>query len=273
MSSDAPAPRKNATDPVTISAAKLPSGDWDLQVKVTVSEAPTNLLALLPMIHSLTDSIVDGGAQAAEAQGQKISCCQGCGACCRQFVPITEVEALYIGKLVDNLPEPRRTAVRARFADASHRLDQAGLLDPLRRRAEWVDAQSAVSFGAEYFRLGIACPFLEDESCSIHSNRPIVCREYLVVSPAEHCACPTPDTIDRVEMPVKVSVAVARCTAPEPHGRFLNWVPLVLAPEWAEEHPEEPPSQPGPAILNEFFAHLIGQNNQAARTAPDAGPF
>jgi Fe-S-cluster containining protein len=34
------------------------------------------------------------------------------------------------------------------------------------------------------------CPFLEDESCSIHPDRPLVCREYLVTSPAELCAGP-----------------------------------------------------------------------------------
>lgn len=31
-------------------------------------------------------------------------------------------------------------------------------------------------------------PFLEDDACSIHPHRPSVCREYLVTSPAEHCA-------------------------------------------------------------------------------------
>ncbi len=47
-----------------------------------------------------------------------------------------------------------------------------------------------------YFHLGIACPFLEDESCSIHADRPISCREYLVTSPAVNCADPKPG-IDR----------------------------------------------------------------------------
>ena len=37
--------------------------------------------------------------------------------------------------------------------------------------------------GREYFQLGIPCPFLEEESCSIYHDRPITCREYLVTSP------------------------------------------------------------------------------------------
>jgi hypothetical protein len=33
-----------------------------------------------------------------------------------------------------------------------------------------------------YFLQGVACPFLEAESCGIHPDRPLACREYLVTS-------------------------------------------------------------------------------------------
>ena len=50
------------------------------------------------------------------------------------------------------------------------------------------------------------CPFLEEESCSIHPDRPLVCREYLVTSPAELCAGPTQEGVTPVAVP-KVSPA------------------------------------------------------------------
>lgn len=260
---NAPAPDAPET---TTAAVKLSTEQWEMQVKLTVPTGPTTMRVLLPVMHSLTNSIVGAAVQMAEGQGRKISCRAGCGACCRQLVPISEVEARQIGELVDAMPEPRRAAVRARFADATRRLDSAGLLDKLRRRAEW-DGREVQPLGIEYFRQGVPCPFLEDESCSIHPDRPLACREYLVTSPAEHCARPSAETIDQVELPVKVWPAVARCDAPDPAARFVRWVPLVLAPEWAEAHPDEPPSRPGPELLQEFFDHLT-RRRQSRSGAP-----
>jgi len=56
----------------------------------------------------------------------------GCGACCRQLVPITEIEARYLGELVEFLAQERQTEIRRRFADVLRRLDEADLLETLR---------------------------------------------------------------------------------------------------------------------------------------------
>ncbi len=45
-----------------------------------------------------------------------------------------------------------------------------------------------------------------------------------------------------------------------------TWVPLVLALEWAEAHPEGPP-RPGPGLLREFFEQLTNK----ALPAPPGG--
>jgi Fe-S-cluster containining protein len=80
----------------------------------------------------------------------------------------------------------------------------------------------------EYFSKGIPCPFLEDESCSIHENRPLICRQYLVTSPASHCRKPSAETISRVPLAADVLRALIRIEAQDQdRPRF---VPLVLAP-------------------------------------------
>ena len=116
---------------------------------------------------------------AVERSGASISCRAGCGACCRQVVPITETEARHVRDLVEAMPEPRRQQIRERFAAGRQRLEDAGLLETFQHPTEIPDRVAA---GMEYFRLGIACPFLEDESCSIHPDRPLSCREYLVAN-------------------------------------------------------------------------------------------
>jgi Fe-S-cluster containining protein len=181
-------------------------------------------------------------------------------------VPISEIEARQLRDLVADLPEPRRSQVLARFHEARARLEHAGLLERLEHPERFADEQLR-SLGLEYFRLAIACPFLEDESCSIHPDRPLACREYLVTSPAEHCAHPEENKVRGVPLPLEVSRAVCRMDV-SPQARFARWTPLILALAWAEEHPDEPPLRPGPELVGEFWRHLTEPAAQAPGTQP-----
>ncbi len=132
------------------------------------------------------------------------------------------------------------------------RLDTAGLLAPLRARADWDNARRR-EIGLAYFRQGIPCPFLEDESCSIHPERPLACREYLVTSPPEHCADPRVGQVEGVKVPASVWPAVARLDPVEPVARSIRWVPLILALEWTEANPDDPPGQPAAELVRRLF--------------------
>jgi Fe-S-cluster containining protein len=234
---------------------ELAGDGWRMRVQMTVPMGPTRLRYLLPMVQSFTNTMVDLTAKAVEEQGEKISCKKGCGACCRQLVPLAETEARHIHELVEQMPEPRRSEVRGRFADACRRLAEAGVLRKLLGRDHWTD-EEASPLGIEYFRAGVPCPFLEEESCSIYPDRPLACRQYLVTSLAENCARPTPETVKCVPMPLKVWSAVARCDELAPGVRTIRWVPLVLALEWADAHREEPPPRPGPEFVHKLIENL-----------------
>ncbi len=261
---------QNHPESVTVSVT-LSGPDWQLQTKMSVPKGPTQLSQLLPLVQSFADAVVDSAVKAIEEQGQKISCKKGCGACCRQLVPIAPAEARHIRDLVNELPEPRRTEIRARFAEARRRLEEAGLLEKLLHADQWADGEGQ-SFGLKYFQQGIPCPFLEEESCSIYADRPIACREYLVTSPAENCARPTAEVVQCVKLPLKMWTAVARFDKVPLSARFIHWVPLVLAPEWAEAHPDEPPPRPGLELLQELFDHLTTTKGPLAQPGqPPAG--
>ena len=225
-----------------------------IRFEITVPTAPTRLREMLPVFQGLTDAIVEIGARDVEREGGGVSCRKGCGACCRQPVPISESEAHAIRELVDGLLEPRRSVVRARFERARVRLAEAGLLEPFEHPVPMAAAQKQ-ALAITYFRLGIPCPFLEDESCSIHADRPVACREYLVSSPAVHCAAPTPETVHVVSLPAKVSGILRAMDRPASTNR-LGWLALAVALDWTEARFEEPPPRPGPAWVEEFFRRL-----------------
>jgi len=227
-----------------------------LRFKLTVPDDATRKIELLPLFRSLADTIVDAAVDDAKASGYTISCRKGCGACCRQVVPISDVEADSIRQLVDALPEPRRGTVVERFERARQTLADAGLLETL-RESRRVPASEAEALGIAYFRLGIPCPFLEDESCSIHAERPLACREYLVTTPAANCAQPTPDTIHCVPVPARVSRAIRRIDEDlPPHEE--PWIPLVLALEWAL--PDDSARRSGTSMVARALSFLTGKD-------------
>ena len=112
-------------------ALRMPGGT--LQAEMTVPTGPTRVGAILPtgpgagrQPHRLTLNVV-------EAEGRTVSCRAGCGACCRQLVPIAEAEARRIRDLVEAMPEPRRSRVRAASPRPYASFDEAGLLETLRQ--------------------------------------------------------------------------------------------------------------------------------------------
>ncbi|HJZ55716.1 MAG TPA: YkgJ family cysteine cluster protein [Gemmataceae bacterium] len=212
---------------------------------------------LLPLLYALDNAVIGAAVKKIEAEGKAVSCCKGCSACCRaQPVPVTPAEAFALARLVDALPEPRRTEVRERFADRVAKLKDAGLFDLFLRLVPVTDKQQARDAATAYFRLGLVCPFLKDDACSIHPDRPFVCRQYLVTSPAELCADPLANPVAVVPIPFGPAGALLRAAEPVA-GRPQLTVPLVLALEYAARHRDElERTTEAEPLLNRWLAEL-----------------
>ncbi len=231
----------------------VPGGRVHVEADVPMGEVPME--KLLPALRATADAFVAHAAGASAAAGAPVTCAKGCGACCRQLVPIGPAEARRLAAFVEELPEPRRAEVKRRFDEALSRLDAEGLLPVLRGGVKW-DAAKAKDLGLSYFRAGVACPFLEDESCSIYEERPIACREYLVTSPASCCSEPTPETVRTVKLPAIVWAATAREERGVPDSEPAPSLPLVLALGFAAANPAPGRVRSGPDTIRAVYARF-----------------
>jgi Fe-S-cluster containining protein len=210
---------------------------------VTVRLGKRVPLDLLTAARELTMQAIAVVIEQARTEGRVISCKVGCGVCCRQLVPISVVEAQALADLVSALPPEQQRKIHERFSDALSRLESARILVtslPKGQRALRVEMQGEVSqqtivaeLGKRYFLQGIPCPFLENESCSVYPDRPLICREYHVSSPSENCAKLYRVKIDRVQPPLRMSNVLAR-TISRISTTFSLTNPLVLPLECAE---------------------------------------
>ncbi|WP_439614407.1 hypothetical protein, partial [Reyranella sp.] len=101
---------------------RLSVGDLRIVHPITVPAGPVAAADVVPALQGLVNAVVT----AAEA-GKAISCRKGCGACCRQLVPVSRTEAERLLETVAALPAERRAVLEARFAAAEAALAAADL--------------------------------------------------------------------------------------------------------------------------------------------------
>ena len=201
-----------------------------------ILNGPIRIDEALPFFRRLDDAAIGRAVGQVEKLGESVSCQKGCSACCRaQPVPVTPPEAHALQLLVESLPEPRRTEILGRFIDRVRRLEEAGLRETFLNRDPSMTREAARENAMRYFRLGLICPFLEDDACGIYEHRPFVCRQYLVTSPAELCSDPFANPVKPVPMPLRFASATLS-TGESLLGFPQYTVPLTLALEYAEQH-------------------------------------
>ncbi len=216
---------------------RLTVGNLRIEHPITVPSTAVPATDIVPALQGLVNAVV-----AAAEYGSTISCRKGCGACCRQLVPVSRSEGERLLDLIEAMPPERRAEIEERFAAAEAILEPAGV----GKSPDKTDRELSTA----YFALGVPCPFLEDESCSIHIERPLVCREYLVTSPAELCAGPVQEGVTPVGVP-KVSLAARRL-----QNDRDEWFPLALLLAWRRGQHRTPDRRTGPEWIQRFLKGL-----------------
>lgn len=237
--------------------------DAPVEFELTVPATPVKPQRMLPIFHAMANSFVEVGVNVVESEGRSVSCKAGCGACCRQPVPISEVEVYQIAELVEAMDEPRRSEVLQRFQDAAEHFHKIGWYERFEEHQKKAPEMTfdegypeGMKLVMEYFNEGIPCPFLENESCSIHQQRPVACREYLVTSPAENCSRPSAEEVRMVELPAKPSRGLTKLVSSF-GGQLVGFPVLSRALELAQENPEDFRSRSGPDWIKEFLDKLV----------------
>lgn len=247
----------------------------------TSVEAPTTLVpisAIVPLTRRLGEEATALESTHEQEAGRPISCQKGCAACCRMLVPVSAPEAFALKAMVDALPEERRNVLLDKMNQAQARLEKAGLLARLTALGETTNAplsdEDMEPINREYYALRMACPFLEDEKCSIYEDRPAACRELLVTTPADLCEDLIKNPVRSLPAPVRVGTVLALLWS-ELTGTPPTLIPLPLALNWAEKHAAEGHSMwPGTQLLEQMLEKVwrLLEQEFATRAAGRAAP-
>ena len=242
---------------------ELKMGESLIQLEKEVPAWPADLQGLLPVFRSITDDLVNIAVGQASADNKTISCKAGCGACCRMAVPVAEPEAFRLRDVVDAMPEPRRSRVQARFAEAMDVFRDTGLLqDMFQSPRTEEDITKIMADLHAYYAKGQACPFLEEESCSIYEERPLICRQFLVTSPAKNCSNIKGEGVERLPVPARPSRVLIALASQQKESREAV-LPLIQVLEWTSENRDLSEERFAPEWVAEFGAGLQAKVDEA----------
>jgi len=227
----------SSTTPKTLVAPiTLDFPEGKIEAEIALPLGTERLVVLAFKMLEISSEVADMVTRAAAKLDRKVSCKKGCGACCRQLVPLSPPEAAMIFEFVESMPESRKNEVKNCFAIAIRHLKERGLLGKLERlQNPLISEEEYNTIAREYFQERIDCPFLVKKCCSIHDVRPSMCREYLVISPAENCKNPGGGGISRLPVSIRLSEALARTWA-SISRKHVQVIPLILALKWTTEN-------------------------------------
>lgn len=207
--------------------------------EIPFEPGPTTLVQSLDAARALAAQALTAAVQVS---GKAPTCSAGCAACCRHLVMLTLPEAQALASAIVALAEPRRSEVRRRFASALKKAEVGGIFGPRGERRFLVseasgEAEVASDVARRYFALGIACPLLEREACTMYELRPLACREHNVSSDPKHCK-----TFDHDKRRGVPSLGLARAVAGATDkltGVGRTGVPLPVLLEWFDSRRDD----------------------------------
>jgi Fe-S-cluster containining protein len=134
--------------------------------------------------------------QDTREMGRSISCSKGCAVCCRLYfitASLQECEAIvyYLYQHEEILQlflkaYPVWKTGMAKIERTFNRICQLSSKTILGRETP-EERELFLTESQKYAAARVACPFLQDEACSIHAARPYVCAGVVSVSPAPWC--------------------------------------------------------------------------------------
>jgi Fe-S-cluster containining protein len=198
-------------------------------IELTIPDKLVCIAEIVPFVHFIADQIVK---TAIDHSSLPITCGKGCGVCCNQLVPLSIPEVFFIVEQLRVMPPQERFPILSRFDVTEKQLIASNFIQTLRTIDQ---IRNDRTIAEHYFNMNIQCPFLDEQSCTIHPWRPVVCREFNALSEPKLCADPFNNKISSISYIQRPSSILAKLfsmitdTAP-------TLIPMPLLFESFEQH-------------------------------------
>lgn len=185
-----------------------------VHLQVGVKDTQATLADIVPAARVLSSRIVETTMKRLRDIGISVACHKGCAACCSYYlVSISVPELFRLMQETAMMPVERRRDTVDSFSKVAKRINRY-LVERIafKKRTNTETNSQVLTFeliGKEleklsdwYSKQKSPCPFLRNKLCTIYEQRPVTCREFVVVGTTP-CQLDEADTKRRMETPIR----------------------------------------------------------------------
>ena len=241
-----------------------------LHIRIGAGNEPAKLSDLVPLAWLVSTKIILATKQHIINNGDTIACRANCSQCCRYLVPLTIPEAVRLTEEVTTMPQWKR-----RFVNERSLLTARGILEltPKYTLEKFTNTRPESGCNLEdvsdwYSSINLPCPFLLNDLCMIYEQRPIACREHLVIGSASNCKSNSTNQTQLVQMPISILNALAHLTS-ELEETTIEAIILPFVFAWCQENPKYfKHTWPASQLVRCFINILTTENRHKNKPKP-----
>jgi len=224
----------------------------ELNLTIGFLDSPVRICDFVPLAQSLCDKIISVMLSEAQNLGWKVPCKKGCGFCCKNLVPLSAPEALWLSEEICELPKSEQKVLQRSIEFARRKL--LSVTPP-----EFAEPNLQQEISDWYAGLNLTCPFLVDNSCAIYKFRPLACREHIVTGKS---GCDQSHN-QVVQPPVSILEAVSQLCAQFGESQ-TNTIMLPVSLAWVHSVKDQ---KVGTYYMSQLLGKLIEiMEQQAVKT-------
>lgn len=236
---------------IEVIKADIPIFDEEVHLCITVENKQATLADIVPLARAISDRLSNAALDILGENGQCISCQKGCSACCNYLVPLSLSEVFQTKKELAAMPADYCRTILQRSVNSTKKILGTGFT---KLQCSSTSNQYEISKLNEWYaELNISCPFLENGSCGIYEQRPLACREHLVIGNPNICKSKPGYEPEVASAPVSVLEALGQLNA-ELNESIIEAVILPLALTLPEDYFNDSANcWPASAIVRRFI--------------------
>ena len=178
-----------------------------LRFRIAVREGPAKLSDIVPLARVISSESSEALQRTIISNGGSLRCEKGCIVCCHYLVLLSTPEAFRLLEETMHLPLKQCGDIIDSCSWMANSV-QKYISKSINADESNITVAQQEKFADWYFRQKRPCFFLQNNSCSIYEQRPIICREHLVANTASPCSLKGDDKGCKVDVPISIRQAL-----------------------------------------------------------------
>jgi len=212
------------------------AAEQKISFSVNIMNEEATLADIVLPARKLSSKVAIAHRQTAAKNGQTVPCKKGCCSCCSSLIPMSVPEVFKLREEFLEMPNDKSNRLLRNCISAAEKILKKTEKEKHLHTFAQEGKQQITQIDKWYSELGLVCPFLSGGGiCKIYEQRPLACREHIVVGTSGSCYKNSKSKPNVLPMDVSVLESLGQL-AGELEGTEVQAVMLPFSLAWAQDN-------------------------------------